>query len=186
MPPTVKIDAAKTNRSLANQAPSRPQLQANPVLKFWRWMINSAAADAKRTQHGLPTDAAILARWWIEEHKPKQSERVEWERSLDCACSWLGLDPAEERRRLLAEIDEHLRTAYAEHVRTTVYLRRAAVLTCAGYSTAVGRQTVLPLVSEVDYEHVAGIDHPDPERVAVQLEARERRKRELAALTPAA
>jgi hypothetical protein len=156
------------------------------VLKFWRWLINSAAADAKRTHHGLPTDAAILARWWIEEHKPTQANREEWERSLDCACSWLGVDPVAERKKLLAEIDDHLRAAYDDHVRTTVYLRRAAVLTCAGYPTAVARQCVLPLVSEPDYEHVAGVDHPDPERVVVQLEARAERIRKTAGLTAAA
>lgn len=143
------------------------------MLKFWRWMINSAVADAKRTAYGLPTDAAILARWWIEEHRPKQSDREEWERSFECACSWLGLDAKAERERLVIELDAHVFAAYREHVRTTVYQRRAAVLTCAGMPTAIARQNVLPLVSETDYEHVAGIEHGDPDRVALQLELRE-------------
>lgn len=169
--PTVQIEAARTNRSLVNAPPSRPQLKADPVLKFWRIIINHAVADAKRTYAGLPTDAAILARWWIEEHRPKQSEREEWERSFECACSWLGLDAAAERKLLCEKIDEHLRGAYADHVRRTVYLRRAAVLTCAGFTTAIARQNVLPLVSEEDYEHIAGVEHGDPDRVVRQMQA---------------
>lgn len=186
MPPTVQISAAKTNRSLVNQAPSRPQLKADPPLKFWRLLINTAVHDAKKTFAGIPTDKAIAARWWLEEHKPKQSDREAWSTSFECACSWLGLDVDEERRRLLEEIDRELRLAYADHVRTVVYLRRAAVLTCAGMPTAVGKQFVLGLVSELDYEDVAGVEHPVPERVVRQLHAREERKRKPAGLTVAA
>jgi hypothetical protein len=155
-----------------NQAPTpKPKLQANPHLLFWRRLIGHAVADAKLTFAGISTDAAILARWWIEEHKPKQSDREEWERSFECACGWLDLDAAAERKRLLVEIDEHLRAAYEAHVRATVYLRRAAVLTCAGFVTAIGKQIVLPLASEADFDHVAGVEHGDPERVVRQMAA---------------
>ena len=187
MPPSVKIDAAKTNRSLVSQAPSsRPQLQANPHLLLWRKLIDSAVHDAKKTFAGIPTDRAIAARWWLEEFKPKQSERNEWERSFECACGWLGLDPAQERLRLLEDIDHELQIAYADHVRSVVYLRRAAVLTCAGVPTAVGRQYALPLVNELDFEDIAGVEHPEPERVVRQLHAREERKAKVSRLTTAA
>lgn len=125
-------------------------------------MIRGAVADAKRTRYGLPTDAAILARWWIEEHQPRQADKEEWERCFECACSWLSLEPGKERKRLLEEVDAALQLAYLEHVRSTVYLRRAAVLSCAGMPTAIARHYELPLVSEADYEHVAGVDHADP------------------------
>lgn len=168
---TVHIDAARTQRSLVAAADSvkRPQLKAEPTLKFWRWLINSAVADSKRVYAGLPTDAAILGRWWIEEHRPLQSQRLEWERCFECACTWLDLDPMKERVSLLHEIDRHLEQAYRDHVRTTVYQRRAAVLTAAGIPTAIARQNLLPLISEHDYEHVAGIEHGDPPKVAAKL-----------------
>lgn len=159
----VQVDAARSNRSLVGAAPAKCRKQkADPVLKFWRWMISHAVADAKRTRAGIPTPAAILARWWLEEHKPLQNETAEWERSFDCCCSWLGDEPAVERKRLLAEIDAALETAWRDHVRMSVYQLRASVLSCAGVRTAIGRQHVLPLVDGSEYEHVAGIEHGDP------------------------
>ena len=163
----VQVDAGSRSHSLrkclhASAAGKGGKARVNPVLKFWRWMINSAVSDAKKTRNGLPTDAAILARWWLEEHKPSQSERGEWERSLACCCQWLEVDLDAERKRLLAEIDESLSEAYRMHVRVSVYTRRAAVLACAGVTVTLARQHVLPLVSDADYEHIADIDHGDP------------------------
>lgn len=184
--PQVKIDAATTNRSLLKSTSSRPQLKADPPLKFWRLLINTAVHEAKKTLAGIPTDRAIAARWWLEEHRPKESDKAAWRTSFACACSWLGLDAEVERKRLIGEIEAHLLCAYKEHVLQVVYVRRAAVLTCAGMPTAIGRQFVLGLVSEADYEDVAGIEHPEPERVVRQLQAREERKRLLPGLIAAA
>lgn len=186
VPPTVKIDAATTNRSLLKSTSSRPQLKADPPLKFWRLLINTAVHDAKKTWAGIPTDKAIAARWWLEEHKPKESDKAAWRSSFECACIWLGLVADEERKRLIDEIDAHLLCAYKEHVVQVLYVRRAAVLTCAGVPTAIAGQYQLGLVSEADYEDVAGIEHPEPERVIRQLHAREERKRTLPGLTAAA
>ena len=80
----VQIDAAKTNRSLVTAAPARRRVRIDPQLLFWRRMIDHAIADAKRVAYGLPTDAAILARWWIEEHRPPQKDCCDWERSFHC------------------------------------------------------------------------------------------------------
>ena len=157
----VNVDASRTNRSLVSASARRPQLKAEPALKFWRWLINSAVADAKRTKYGLPTDNAILQRCWIE-HKAVETDREDWERSFDAACQWLGVDAAAERKRVLDEIDEALTTACLSHAQSVNYQRRAVVLSCAGVPTRVGRHFVLNLVSLEDYENVAGIDHPDP------------------------
>ncbi len=158
----VLVDAAKTHRSLVASAPARRRAMPLPQLLFWRRMIDSAVADAKRVTHGIPTDAAIAARWWLEELRPPQSECREWERSFECCCSWLHIEPNAERMRLLAAIDADLMQSYLTHLRAVMYQRRAAVLTCAGLRTAIQRQYVLPLVSVADYEHVAGIEHGDP------------------------
>lgn len=168
--PSVHIDAARTDRSLVAKAPARKRTKADPVLLMWRRLIESAVADAKRTRYGLPTYSAILARWWIEEHKPKQSEAEDWERSFECACSWLKLDVDAERKLLLAQIDDCLRESLLEYARSEVYVRRAAVLSCAGVPTAIARQYVLPVVSIADYEQVAGIEHGDPPGAMLGLE----------------
>ena len=169
--PSVQTTASRSNRSLAASAErpaERKKLSPNPVLLFWRHMIKSAVADAKRTAFGLPTDGAILARIWIEEHKPKQENREEWERSFECACVWLELDVDAERKRLVAEIEASWQEQALHLLRCNVYVRRASVLTCAqtmvfeGEPVAIGRQFVLPLVSAGDYETVAGVEHGDP------------------------
>jgi len=159
---TVQISAAKTDRSLVANAPARRSVMPDPQLLFWRRLIDSAVADATRTLAGMPTDSAILSRWWIEEHQPKQSDRNDWERSFECACGWLKLDAETERKRLVLLIDEMLQQSYNEFVRANLYLRRAAVLTCAGVPIAIDKQYQLPLVSTTDYEQVAGIEHGDP------------------------
>lgn len=153
----------------AAQAPSPKRQKADPKLLFWRRLIEQAVADAKRTAHGLPTDAAILARWWIEEHRPTQSDKGEYERSFEAACGWLNIDPHEERKKRLVEINETWDIALRDYGRTAVYVRRAMVLSCAGVPISIARQYELPLVSEADYEHVAGVDHPDPAAVTARL-----------------
>lgn len=168
----VQVDAAKTDRRLTSAAPAKRRAMPDPSLLFWRRMIDSAVADAKRTECGIPTDRAILQRWWIEEFKPTQQQRDEWELSFECCCGWLNLDAARERVRLLGMIDAASREAYDLHVRTVVYRRRAAVLTCAGITTAIARQYVLPLVSENEYEDVAGIDRDDPPAATRQVAPR--------------
>ncbi len=125
-------------------------------------MINSAVADACKTSCGLPTDNAIIARWWIEDQRPVQKDKSQWEISFECACSWLNMDPALERMRLLALIDAELSKAATKYFAEWLSYRKAAVMSCAGIPTAVGAQYVVPLVSERDYDDVAGVDHPDP------------------------
>jgi hypothetical protein len=165
MPP-VKIDASRTNRSLAAAAAgpaARPQLEANPMLLFYRRQIDSAVAGAKKTKYGIPTDTAIIDRWWIQELRPSESDKDEWERSFECACHWLDLEPEAERKKLLAEIDDALTEACVRHAGDVVYRRRAQVLSCAkGIPIAIGKQFVLALVSLDDYEQIALIEHPDP------------------------
>jgi len=145
----------------------RRSVKADNVLLFWRRYIDSAVAEACKTRWGVPTDSAILERWWIEEHKPDRKDAVEWERSFACACGWLNLDAEAERMRLVAVIEETLRGKCIEFVRTNILLRRAAVLSCAGIPTAVGKQYEMPLVSTADYEHVAGVEHGDPANITM-------------------
>lgn len=167
----VHVDAASTNRSLADRAQrnsKRPlvingqQAYCDPKLLFWRRYIDHAVDDAKRTVHGLPSDLAILARWWLSENRPTPDQKDEWECSFAAGCGWLNLDVEEERARLLAEIDEALRNALEAHARGYLYVRRAHVLTCAGMPTAIAGRYVLPLVAKAEYDDVAGTDHPDP------------------------
>ena len=165
----VHIDAAKSNRSLVAGAPAKRKQAANPVLKLWRWMINSAVADAKRTKFGLPTDGAIHARWWLEEHHPKPSDKDEWERSFAACCSWLDEDEDALRKKLLEEIETVLHNAYMDFLRAYVYQRRAAVLSCAGIPTAIAKHYMLPMVSQADYETIAGIEHGDPDKWELKL-----------------
>lgn len=156
----VQTDAARTDRSLGQAAAPR-QLRKDPQLLFWRRLLEHTVADAKKTKYGMPTDVAILARWWIAENRPYQHDKVKWETSFECACHWLDLDPTEERKKRLAEIDDALYAAYQSHVNQIVYQRRAAILACTGEPTAIGRQYMLPLVSEDNYDVVAGIDGSD-------------------------
>lgn len=162
MGPQVHVEAAKTNRSLVDRAPVKRRVRVDPQLLFWRRMIDSAVADAVRTKNGLPTDLAIMQRYWIEDFRPPQSDKDEWERSFECACSFLNMDAAVERKRLVAEIDATLLDAYRQHVRSWVYVRKAAVMQCAGVDVTIAKARLLPLVSEHDYEDVAGIEHGDP------------------------
>jgi len=87
---------------------------------------------------------------------------MNYERSFECACKWLDLDAATERERLLAEIDAELDAALKRYVRSTIQWRRAAVLTCAGVAVLIDGQHQLPLVSQLDYDQVAGVEHGDP------------------------
>ena len=169
MGPSVAIEAAKCDRSLVGKAPGRRRVRVDPQLLFWRRMIDGAVHDAKRTHAGMPTALAISSRLWIEEFRPSQSDRDQWETSFACACSWLSLNVEEERKRCLEAIEVALMESYRTHVRQAAYQLRAAVLTCAGIATTIGRCYVLPLVAETDYETVAGVDHPDPAAVTAKL-----------------
>jgi hypothetical protein len=139
----VHMEAERTNRSLT-QAPEPKKMTGDPALLFWRRLIESAVADAKRTKFGLPTDTAILARYWIAEDRPTQENKDEWERSFECACQWLDLDTNAERQARLKEIDEALAHSYKEYASKVTYVRRAAVLACAGKPTAIARQYIPP------------------------------------------
>lgn len=173
MPP-VHVDASRTNRSLAAAAagPSpRPQLEANPVLLVYRRLIDTAVTEAKKTRHGQPTDNALMQRWWIQQHRPSQTDKEEWERSFECACHFLDLDVDAERKRLIAEIDDAITQAVVAYVSNVSYKRMASVMTCAGIpmvhtrllpSGKTAKQYVLGLVSVEDYDDVAGIEYPDP------------------------
>jgi hypothetical protein len=132
------------------------------TLLFWRRLINSAVADACRTLYGAPTDNAIMARYWIDEMQPHQTESAGWSVSFECACGWLSLDVATERARLVGLVDDAWMAAAAKHLQAALKLRRAAVLSCAGVMITSPGQAELPLVSEADYEDVAGIEHGDP------------------------
>lgn len=158
---TYSTQLAGTPRPIAQAKSKRPNPKALPQLLMWRKLIDQAVQDSKRTAQGMPTDVAILARWWIAEHKPKQSEREEWERSFECACSWIDQDTAAYRIQLVAEIDLVLRNSLDAHVQAVIYVRRAMVLSCAGFPTAIAKQFVMPLVSKHDWEDVAGVDHGD-------------------------
>ena len=168
----VRVDAARTNRSLVASAPAeRKELRFDPLLLLWRRLIEHAIADASKSHAGLPTDSAILARWWIEEHRPQQKDRAAWASSFEAACGWLQLDVDEERGRALTIIVDAQRKALEAYARRATTLRRAIVLHCAGASAngkkpsrgvRTGLQYELPLLASSDYEHVTGIEHPDP------------------------
>jgi hypothetical protein len=160
--------AVKRDRSLVQPVPAeRGQAQpADPVLLFWSKLISSAAYEARKTRHGLPTPNAVHARWWIVNFKPAQRDRDAWETSFEAACSWLGWDADAERKRLKAEIDAALLKAHLRYAtqrwRRESKLWRARVLACAGVETAIAGQLVLGLVSPEDFEDAHGKDHPDP------------------------
>ena len=124
----VGIDAAPGSRSLIPVERGRRGEPAQVMLRFWRKLIFIAVAEAKKTHCGMPTDGAILARWWIAELRPERTDRVEWERSFSCACEMLSRDETVLRAELLKEIDKALRRANRVHVQSAIYLRRAMVL----------------------------------------------------------
>jgi hypothetical protein len=124
-------------------------------------MIEFSVAEAKKTVDGLPTDLAILARWWIADFQPNEREKDEWERSFACACQWLDLDAAKERKKRLREIDSCLTAEFLRVMNATIYVRRAAVLSCAGVPSAIAKQFVLPLVAMCTYDEVAGVETMD-------------------------
>jgi hypothetical protein len=154
------ITVAKHDRSFVQPTAGRV-LRSNPQLLFWRRLLNHAVDEAKKTTDGLPSDMAILARWWIADLRPAQSEKDDWERSFDCACHWLDIDPAIERKNLLHAIDVALKKVWLEIWFRLTYQRRAMVLTCAGRPTAIAGQFLLPLCSVTSYDEVAGIEKPD-------------------------
>ena len=161
MPPRVQIDAARTDRSLVRDLPQRMPDKADPVLLLWRRLIDTAVADATKTMYGVPTHSAILARWWIEEYKPAKTDKQAWCGSFECACSWLGKDPAEERKLLSGQIQARLRKSAWQFAQSVGYVRRAEVLACIGRPTAIARQFVMALVSVDEYKVIAGIDEPE-------------------------
>ena len=166
----VRIDAARGNRSLTGNQPDgaanlrqRRIVLANPVLLLFRRQIDTAVAESKKTRHGLPTDTAICTRWWISDFRPDRNDRSKLGRmsyagSFECCCEMLGLVVDEERKRVIAEIDDAMTQAAVRHAGDIVYQRRAAVLTCSGLPTAIGRQYTLGLVDITDYEDVADPD----------------------------
>ncbi len=157
--PRTKYDLLTETQAAA--APGYEYIREKP-LRFWDRLIQTAVADAKRTYAGMPTDNAILQRNWIE-RRTAETDRTDWERSFECACQWLGLDPETERKRLLTEINDSLVQTLVLHAGSVVYQRSAAVLSCAtGVPRRIGRQFVLALVSEAEYELIAGINLPDP------------------------
>ena len=146
------------------------------MLLFWRRLIAHSVDEAKKTIDGLPTELAILARWWIADYQPARTSKDEWERSFACACEWLDEDPIKYRKALVQEIDSVLMDRFLADMRAAVYSRRAAVLACAGEPTAIARQFVLPLVSAGNYDEVAGVETMDffPDDVdAIELPAAE-------------
>jgi hypothetical protein len=133
-------------------------VKADPKLLLWRRMIEFSTAESKKTLDGQPTDLAILARWWIVEFQPKETDKDEWERSFECACHWLNLDAVKERKRLAMEIDAALLASCLIVMRADLYKRRAMVLSCSGVATAIARQLMLALVAPLTYDDVAGVE----------------------------
>ncbi len=142
--------------------PSAPTLMPidSSRQRFWRRLVFHAVAEAKRTRCGVPTDSAILERWWIE-HQPTAADKDEYERSFNHACEQMGRDPDKMRKKFLEQIEASNLADFKLHVQSVMYLRRAMVLACAGVPTAIARQYAMPLCDEQDYEHVAGIDYGD-------------------------
>jgi hypothetical protein len=157
---SVLVTASKHNRRFAQ--PQTPHIMvANPPLLFWRRLLDHAIAEAKKTTDSLPSDLAILARWWIEDLRPRECDKSNWERSFDCACHWLDLDADVERKRILAEIDAELKQKWMNLWFRLTRLRRGMVLTCAGRPKAIASQCLLPLADLATYDEVAGIEKPD-------------------------
>ncbi len=187
---TVRVDAARSNRSLTSGQPDRAASirqrrinLANPVLLMFRRQIDTAVADAKKTRHGMPSALAISQRWWIQENRPDKNDRTKLGRmlyagSFECCCEMLGLNADQERDRVLAEIDDAIVAAVMQHVGDAVYQHKAAVLRCAGIPSAIGTgdgktaQYILGLVDPEDYEDVA-----DPDDAAALAAALRRERR---------
>jgi hypothetical protein len=159
---SVQVSAAATNRNLAQEAGPRV-VRGNPTQLFWRRQIETALHDAKKTRHGMPTGPAVLARWWIAENRPPQSEKERWEVSFECACHWLDEDVHEYRKILLGAIDAAWAKARDDHWQQSLYVQRAVILSCAGERIAIDKQFLLALVNERDYDDVAGVDEKDPD-----------------------
>ena len=184
---TVRVDAARTNRSLTGGQPDRAAslrhrrtVLAQPVLMKWRRLIDTAEAEAKKTRDGFPTDTALSERWWIEINRPSKpspedhSELVQmlYAGSFDCCCEMLGLDAKEERKRIRREIKAAWLVAFEDELERRIYDRTAAVLRCQGVPARDGDQYALGLVHPADYEEVA-----DPEEAAAVAAAVRRERR---------
>jgi hypothetical protein len=130
---SVLVTASKHNRGFAQPQTPRITMVANPPLLFWRRLLDHAIAEAKKTTDSLPSDLAILARWWIEDLRPRECDKSNWERSFDWMNLWFRL----------------------------TRLRRGMVLTCAGRPKAIASQCLLPLADLATYDEVAGIEKPD-------------------------
>jgi hypothetical protein len=137
-------------------------LQANPILLGWRRLIDTAVAGAKKIKHGLPTDTAIMDRWWIALNRPSEKDKAAWSVSFECACHFLGIDADAERKKLVAEINDVWSKAAVKRAADDTYRRFAMVMACTGRPTRLGKQYMLGLVSLQDYEEIAGVIHPDP------------------------
>jgi hypothetical protein len=155
------LSTVKSKRHYMRQPQLVRRMRSDPPLLFWRRVLDQAVDEAMKTSGGLPTDLAILARWWISDLRPLQSDKDEWERSFECACHWLDLDPIAERKRLLSEIDLSLQGDWMQAWYLLTYTRRAMVLTCSGVPTAIAKQFFLPLASLSTYDEVAGVEKPD-------------------------
>jgi hypothetical protein len=142
---SVAITASRTNVGLA-QAPTTKKMWAEAPLHFWARFLQTTEHEAKKIKNGMPTAAAVLARWWIEEYRPPQSDKESWKTCFDCACSWLSLDAEKHRRMLVERIEKVWLRGRDQQWRGDVYQKRARVLACAGESTAIARQFLLGLV----------------------------------------
>ena len=164
MPPRVQVDASRKEPTLVKRVELLPKLDApsNPILLLWRRLIDTAVAEATKTECGVPTYHAVYSRWWIEEYRPARSDGA-WGGSFECCCSWLGIDSDDERLRLRVVIEKRLRRAAMEFVRGVGRMRRAQVVACLGSPATVGRQYVLAMLcaTEEEWEMVVGVDRPE-------------------------
>lgn len=118
--------------------------------------------EAKRTRFGEPTDGAILQRWWIETEDSAAEKHREFRATFESACAFLGLEPAEERKRLLREIDDAWRHACLAYRKKRLELRTRAVMATAGCPVQMTKTLALLLVSHIEYEDTAGLNRADP------------------------
>jgi hypothetical protein len=161
----VQVDAALRNRSITPTVQIlETKLKAEPVLLLWRRLIDLTVEEATQTRFGEPTDNAILARWWIEQADDLDAKGHAFRATFERACLLLRLDAAAERKGLLREIDEAVRRACLRYAAKRLELRRRAVLTTARAANLMTQSFALLLVSQVEYEDVAGINRPDPPR----------------------
>jgi hypothetical protein len=138
----VQIEAARRDHSFS-QAQLPRVICVDPKLLSWRRLIDHAVADAKKTTDGLPTDHAILARWWISDLRPTQADRDNWERCFECACCWLDLDADKERQRLLKQIDDALLDSCLSVVRKECDRLRTGLLSFCGTASQAAHQLLL-------------------------------------------